>query len=110
MRNPNQNRRNAPNSGWVAFTRSAEKMESPEVVRKLVWFEKNPGERMVGETILVEMALSRLQDAFGVEANNPMFDSWPVEAVHLEFLKQHTTIEINTSKCDYFVEAEAVEG
>lgn len=73
----------------------------------LRWFEKDPSDNFVGETQLLGLSLPALQSVFGVEAENLMFDSWSVEDAHLEFLAKHVDVEIDLSKFDYFVEADA---
>ncbi len=77
------------------------------MTRMLRWFEKNRGDRVVGETQLLGLSLPALQSAFGVDSEDSMFACWPVKDVHLEFLTKHTDVEIDLSTFDYFVETDA---
>ena len=80
-----------------------------ENVRRVVcWFEKDPGDALVGEADLLNITLSMLQTLFGVPAENPMYDCWPVRSEHLEGLTPHVSVEIDLDRYDYFVDARVV--
>lgn len=81
-------------------------MSPPNVIRMLRWFEKHPRGRLVGEAELTDLSLSVLQQAFGAQPDDPMYDCWVVEESHLELLKRHSSEGLDLETFDYFVEAD----
>lgn len=79
-------------------------------VRRLVrWYEKDPGNAMVGEAYLHDITLSKLQALFNVPAENPMYDCWPVRPEHLSALIPHLSVQMELDRYEYFVEADALD-
>jgi hypothetical protein len=82
-------------------------MDSLTIERFIRWFEKDPGDALVGESELSKVSLSSLQKEFGVQPDNPMYDCFSVEPKHLDFLDKYCDVDIDLSKFDYFIEAES---
>jgi len=67
----------------------------------------------VRETMNVEyripesMTLEVLQRLFGVEADDPMFECYPVGSTQAQVLSGALGVDLLKQDCDYFVEAEA---
>jgi hypothetical protein len=82
-------------------------MKDMTEVRVLRWYEKEPGNELVGEAELLGVSLAELQKLFRVPAADQMYDCYPVDERHIEYLRQCVRSEINLSKYDYFVECNA---
>lgn len=72
-------------------------------VRVLEWYEKDPGDRLVGEEVLLVITLEELQEIFEIEKNNPMYDCYKVEMKEANKLLKFIKTEINAEQYDYFV-------
>src|SRR5262249_62270622 len=64
-------------------------------VRRMVrWFEKEPGETLIGEAELRGIPLPELQSLFGVPPTNPMYDCCPVHPEHILGLLPYLTVPV----------------
>jgi hypothetical protein len=81
-----------------------------KVVRVLRWFEKAPGDGLVGEAVMADAELHVLQALFGVPAGNPMYDCWPVGPAHAATVSGMAGVAVDLCRFDYFVEADAASG
>lgn len=77
------------------------------VVRLLRWFEKDPGDRLVGEAVMLNAELEELQALFNVPSDNPMYDCWPVEPAQAPAISALAAVPVDLSQFDYYVEADA---
>jgi len=80
---------------------------TPLVTRWLRWFELE-GDRLVGETPMICPVLSDLQTIFGVGPENPMFDSYSVDAQNVHGVQRLFAEPIDLSRFAYFIEADAI--
>ena len=80
---------------------------TPRVTRWLRWFDTR-SEQLAGEKQLEGITLEDLQILFSVSADNPMYDCWRVEAVHVRRLEAAIGDRIDLDRFEYFVEADAV--
>jgi len=78
------------------------------IKRVLRWYQKNPGDELVGEAEMQEVSLTDLQKLFEIQLDDPMYECYPVTQKHIEYLRQHIDAEIDITKHDYFVECDAV--
>lgn len=78
-----------------------------QVVRVLEWYEKDPGERLVGEEELVGVPLEALRDA--LRADDPddpaLFLPYEVEPEDVPALQALVRHRIDLGAYDYFVAA-----
>ncbi|WP_373033827.1 colicin E3-like toxin immunity protein [Sulfurovum sp.] len=74
------------------------------VRRYLQWYSKDT-EFSVGQENLKDFELNQLQKLFGVPSDDPMYDCWEVNDVHLSELQKHVDHRINLAKYSYFIEA-----
>lgn len=81
----------------------------PEVHRVILWFEKDPGDRFVGESEIQGAPLTDLQRLFGASATDPMYDCWPVGAEQVAGLTPYLAAPIKLDRYDYFGEADAID-
>ena len=72
----------------------------PRVIR---YFDKI-NESYVGEVVLPEVPLAKLQEIFEIPSENPMYDSFPVYQKQANRIYECTNIKFNTEKYDYFLE------
>jgi len=71
---------------------------------RVIRFFDKIDESYVGEAQLPEIPLVKLQEAFKVPTENPMYDSFPIGEEQTRFLNHVVKIEIDLSKYDYFLE------
>ncbi len=76
-----------------------------EVCRMIRWYEKPPGDKLVGEAELVGITLAELQELFGANASDSMCDCWPVGKDHAGGLAPFLSVPIKLNDYEYFVEA-----
>jgi hypothetical protein len=81
----------------------------PEVRRMIRWFEKVPGNKLVGEAELQGVSLADLQELFGAHSTDPMYDCWPVGKDHARGLAPFLSVPIKLDDYEYFVEADAID-
>ena len=74
------------------------------VVRYLEWFD-TVTEKFVGRVELLQ-TLEELQELFGVQGENSMFDCWEVKPAHVEYLQVCTGERIGLNRYAYFICAE----
>jgi hypothetical protein len=80
---------------------------TPRVTRWLRWFDTR-ADRLVGQKRLEGITLEELQALFSVDAKNPMYDCWKVEAAHVRRLEAAIGDRIDLDRFEYFVEADAM--
>lgn len=82
-------------------------MGEKRVIRVLEWFEKSPGDKLVGTERLDGVNLSDLQSLFGVnpetDVDSLMYDCYPVNQRHVSVLQRFVTHRIDLRLYDYFV-------
>jgi hypothetical protein len=79
-----------------------------KVKRFLRWYDKI-SEALVGRIELKDVALAKLQQAFGADANNPMYDCYLVETdAQCRLLESIVDISIRQYAWDYFIEADTI--
>ncbi len=77
-----------------------------DVERVLEWYEKDPGEALVGDEPLRGISLDGLRDLFGPDPEDPaMYDVYEVEPREVERLQQAVDHRIDLDAYDYFVAA-----
>lgn len=77
-----------------------------DVERVLEWYEKDPGEALVGEEPLRGIGLDDLRDLFQPDDDDPeMLDVYEVEPGEVERLQRAVTHLIDLEAYDYFVAA-----
>ena len=83
-----------------------ELLSEDQVERVLEWYEKDPGEALVGDEPLAEMALADLVALFQPDADDPeMHLVYEVELREVERLQQAVRHSIDLAAHDYFVAA-----
>lgn len=88
-------------------------MEAPDhtaVERVLEWYEKDPGEDLVGDEVLTGIALADLREMLSVADDDPdMLDAYEVEPAEVARLQPFVTHRIDLDAYDYFVAAYRAE-
>jgi hypothetical protein len=85
-------------------------MKEQKVERELVWFEKDPGEAMIGKCELKGIKLEDIRKLFNEPEDDPlMYYCYPVQGSHVPFLQPYCEHKIDLDSYDYFVEASAVD-
>jgi len=70
----------------------------------VIWFEEG-SETLVWSTPLKEATLSDLQQLFGLESDNPMYDSYPVQTLEqIRFIESRLKQPLNLDLYEYFIE------
>jgi len=73
-----------------------------ELVVSLEWFEKDPGDALIGETEL-DLTFSEVRRLFGLPESDPLDGGIPVSQAVLDYLPgKH-----DAGKYDYFISVEA---
>ena len=84
-------------------------MEAPDdaaVERVLEWYEKDPGDALVGDEVLTGLALADLREVLSVPDDDPdMLDVYEVEPAEVDRLQPFVTHRIDLDAHDYFVAA-----
>ena len=77
-----------------------------QVERVLEWYEKDPGEALVGDEPLSGIALAELRELFSAADDDPaMYDVYEVEIAEVERLQRAVEHRIDLGTYDYFVAA-----
>ncbi len=78
-----------------------------QVERVLEWYEKDPGEALVGEEVLTGLSLDELKALFSPdeEEDPDMFLPYEVEKSEVARLQQAVSHSIDLDAYDYFVAA-----
>jgi hypothetical protein len=78
----------------------------PKIERVVRWFEKE-GDELVGEKIISNDNLEHLQQLFGIDAKNPMYDCYLVESTEqINYVQNLLNFELDTESYDYFIECD----
>ena len=81
-----------------------------DVERVLEWYEKDPGDALIGEEPLAGITLDELRDLFSPDEDDPlMVDPYEVEPAEVERLQRAVQHPIDLDAYDYFVAAYARE-
>lgn len=84
------------------------KTPEPKVERVLRWFGKEES-NLVGEKILDNIKIEKLQQLFKIPPNNPMYDCYPVETFEqIEYFQKILKFQLEPQSYEYFVECDAV--
>ena len=59
------------------------------------------------DEVLLDVPLVLLQELFGVDADNPMYDCYPIGETHEAFFKNYSEINFNFDRFEYFLEYDA---
>ena len=59
------------------------------------------------DEVLLDVPLASLQELFGVDADNPMYDCYPIEKAQEAFFKTYSKINFNFDRFEYFLEYDA---
>lgn len=73
--------------------------------RVIRYFDK-VDESYIGE-VLLDIPLASLQELFGVDAGNPMYDCYPIGKAQEAFFKIYSKINFNFDRFEYFLEYDA---
>ena len=77
-----------------------------DVERVLEWYEKDPGEALVGDEPLRGIGLDELRDLFSPDSEDPtMYATYEVEPKEVERLQRAVDHRIDLDAYDYFVAA-----
>ncbi len=91
------------------FSDRIQRTSKPKINRVLRWFEKE-GDNLVGEKIISNVNLKYLQELFGIDSENPMYDCYLVESVEqVNYLQNLLNFELDTKSYDYLVECDMIE-
>ncbi len=82
-------------------------MEVRESVEHVLeWYEKDPGDALVGDEVLAGVPLAALRELMSVPDDDPeMLDAYEVEPAEVEALQALVAHGINLDAHDYFVAA-----
>jgi hypothetical protein len=81
-----------------------------EIERVLEWYEKDPGEALVGDEPLRDLGVDGLKELFNPDEDDPdLLLTYEVEAPDVPVLQQAVDHEIDLTKYDYFVAAYSKE-
>ena len=90
---------------------SAEDLTEAEIERVLEWYEKAPGDDLVGDELLPDGSWETLVVIFDPEDDDAgMLDAYEVEEADVVALQKLVSHRIDLAKYDYFVAAYAKEG
>ena len=78
-----------------------------DVARLLRWFDKGPGEILVGEAIMPDATLAELQALFDVPAENPMSGCWDVRPAQVDAVAALARVSLNLNRYSHQVQADA---
>lgn len=77
-----------------------------QIERVLEWYEKDPGEDLVGDEVLADLTLADLVALFRPDADDAeMHLTYEVEPAEVARLQQAVTHRIDLDAYDYFVAA-----
>lgn len=83
-----------------------EALSEDQVERVLEWYEKDPGEALVGEEVLTSIGLDELRRLFTPEDDDPMMHlTYEVTASDVARLQEAVAHRIDLEAYDYFVAA-----
>jgi hypothetical protein len=80
----------------------AKSLKFSPVSRFIEWYEKN-GDVPLGMDLLQNVSLSELQALFGQSQDNPMYDAYPIAAIHVELLQPKLIHRLDLERYDYFL-------
>jgi hypothetical protein len=70
----------------------------------VTWFEKD-GDNFVDSLQVEGVTLPKLQEVFGVDPGNPMYDAYPIETEdQVKFVEEQLQQSLNLELYQYFVE------
>jgi hypothetical protein len=85
-------------------------MKQQRVERLIVWYEKDPGDALVGECELKGIRLEDIRKLFNEPEDDPlMYYCYEVKEAHVPFLQPYCDHRIDLEAYDYRVEAAAVD-
>ena len=76
---------------------------------RIIRFFDKESDSYVGETVLPDIPINKLQEAFCVSPGNPMYDSFPIQEAQARILTNYVEINFELSKYDYFLEFDSHE-
>lgn len=79
----------------------------PDVRRLLRWYDRRSDE-LVGSAPLQHIELPALQRIFGLAADDPMYNAYPVTAREASQLQAYVDVPLQLDRHDYFIEADAI--
>jgi hypothetical protein len=86
-----------------------EAISEDQVERVLEWYEKDPGDALVGEETLRGIGLAELRELFGIGPDDPddpdMYSTYEVEPGDVAVLQRAVEHRIDLDAYDYFVAA-----
>ncbi|HEX8387318.1 MAG TPA: hypothetical protein VF576_14090 [Rubricoccaceae bacterium] len=83
-----------------------ELLSEDQVERVLEWYEKDPGDALVGDEHLTEIGLDELVELFRPDADDPLMHLvYEVEPREVERLQRAVQHRIDLDAYDYFVAA-----
>lgn len=59
------------------------------------------------DDVLIDVPLILLQELFGIEADNPMYDCYPIGKTQEAFFKKYSEINFDFDRFEYFLEYDA---
>ncbi|CAN5499187.1 hypothetical protein BH23BAC4_BH23BAC4_07300 [soil metagenome] len=84
--------------------------QEDEIERVLEWYEKDPGEALVGDEPIRDLGIDELKELFNPDEDDPdMLLTYEVEPTDVSALQQAVDHEIDLAKYDYFVAAYSKE-
>jgi hypothetical protein len=79
-------------------------MEEPAWLERVVeWYEKAPGDALVGEQPLYGVRLAELQKLWSLPPSDPMVLCYPVTEAQRPYIEAHAGIQLRLDDFDYFV-------
>ena len=83
--------------------------DESQVKRVLEWYEKDPGDALIGEEPLRDLRLDELRELFGVTPDDPedppMFYKYAVEPQHVGRVQQAVDHRVDLDRFDYLIAA-----
>ena len=61
-------------------------------------------ESYIGETQLLEIALTKLQEVFQLPPDNPMYDSYPIDEKKAKIIYEYVGVGVEIEQYDCFLE------
>lgn len=81
---------------------------SIRLIRALEWYQV-VGQELIGEIALPELAISHLEQLFGVQEDDPLyFNMYRVNENHVSLMKEHLQHEFNFQRFSYFISCTAI--
>ena len=75
------------------------------MIKRVIYCFDKKSEKLIKEIELKDISLTILQEIFGINSNNPMFDCYQITFENRKCFEKHINETLDLSKYNYYVEA-----